>query len=330
MFTAAELYTINQDPILHQSVIQQLIDLSATSSSLSLAEEDYMCSVLDASRSADNDEPMHLHDYARCENFLFTKCYLLHHHNLSGVLQSFDAFGPIPQAVIDKDVAFLEAQYRSWLQVIKTTNHSDTLLQYVAKESRNHLKNSANFARSFNYGSRLAQHMEKSTVLHSKYLFLKVKKFYQELGASEQVLTVCGHKILVDGFAFFHILFRHYAKQAKHYQHDASYHSDQNIDPENLPNALLNILQEYFQYVPCISYNSHRTYVRINGVIYALWFKAIEKHQGKSKEVFLRLQTFYPVTLQKELDFVAPLAEIITGSGIGLFYASSTSKSEEE
>ncbi|MBW3127201.1 hypothetical protein KYK14_01435 [Hymenobacter profundi] len=287
---------------------------------MSLAEEFYACSVMETLRGEDGNKFFNLHDCPGCVNHLFNKCYLTYHQNLSGQLRANDAFGIIPQHQVDQDVAFLETQYREWLQVIETTNHSDLLLQYVGKESRNHLKNSRKFALRRRQGSRLQQHAEKSVVLHSKYLYLKVRKFYQELKATEQLVTACGHTILIDGFAHFHILFRHYAQHVKEYQDDTSYHVDQNLNPENLPNELVAILQEYFHLIPCASFNRERTYVRINGTVYAIWFKAHQRHSGGQTNQVLRLQTFYPVTQARELEFVGALAEMVAPSGRGLFY----------
>ncbi|GAB3724024.1 hypothetical protein GCM10027594_05090 [Hymenobacter agri] len=321
MYTASQLAIGRKDLNQGSIMLQTLVNAAEAGQPLSLAEEDFTCSFLAASRSEGDNSFFDLHEINYCKNYSFTGCYLAYENNLSGLLIARNAFGPIPPNIVAKDVAFLDSQYQEWLQVINTTNHSEQLLQHVVKESRNHLKNARNFANNTRMGARLRDSFIKAIVLHSKYLYLKIREYYQELGATEQVLHRCNYEIVIDSFAFFHILFRHYAPRATSYQNDASYHQDQTINPEELPNHLMLFLEMYFNHIPCTQFNKRRTYIRYNGVIYAIWFKDAERHAGGTVQPILRLQTFYPVTLPKELEYVASLQENVTESGLGLFHA---------
>lgn len=321
MYSASQLDYGRKNLSQGSVMLQSLVDLAQAGGTLSLAEEEYTCSFLAV--STDKEEGgsyLDLHELSFCKNYSFTGCYFAYKNNLDGLLIARNAFGPIAPNIVAKDVAFLESQYQEWLQIVNTTNHSEQLLQHVAKESRNHLKNSSNFATNSLMGSQLRNSFLKAVVLHSKYLYLKIREFYQELGAPEQVFNRCSYEIVIDSFAFYHVLFRHFAPSATRYQNDASYFTDQTIIPEDLPNHLIHFLTEYFTYVPCSQFNKRRTYIRYNGKVYAIWFKDTERHVAGSRQPILRLQTFYPVTLPRELEFVARLSELTTPGGLGLFY----------
>jgi hypothetical protein len=322
MYSASQLAAGRKDLNKGSVMLQNLINIAEAGGALSLAEEGYTCSFLAAARDKpDGGSFVDLHEIPFCENYSFTGCYLTYENNLDGLLLARNAFGPIARDIAAKDAAFLEAQYQGWLRVINTTNHPEQLLQHVAAESRRHLKNGANYAKNSLMGGRMRNNFLKAIALHSRYLYLKVREFYQELGAPEQVLHKCGHEIIIDSFAYFHVLFRHFAPRATRYQNDASYITDQTIIPENLPNQLLGFLVEYFNNIPCAQFNKHRTYIRYNRIVYAIWFKDVQRHIKGAVQPVLRVQTFYPVTLPAELKYVTSLTEQVTASGLGLFYA---------
>jgi hypothetical protein len=325
MYSAPQLKAGRKDLDKGSVMLQNLVNLAEAGGTLSLAEEEYTCSFLAVSR----DKPeggsfLDLHEISFCKNYSFTGCYLAYENNLDGLLTAYNAFGPIARDITAKDAAFLEAQYQDWLQIINKTNHSEQLLQHVAAESRRHLKNGGKYAQSSLMGSRMRNNFLKAIALHSKYLYLKVREFYQELGTTEQVLHKCGYEIVIDSFAYFHVLFRHFAPRATRYQNDASYITDQTIIPENLPNQLLGFLIEYFDNIPCAQFDNHRTYIRHNRVVYAIWFKDVQRHIKGVVQPVLRVQTFYPVTLPAELKYITSLTEQVTSSGLSLFYAPPT------
>jgi hypothetical protein len=298
MYSASQLSAGRQNLAQGSVMLQNLVDLVEAGGTLSLAEEEYTCSFLAVSHAEGDGSFLDLHELSYCKNYSFTGCYLAYQNNLEGLLVARNAFGPIAPDIIAKDIVFLEEQYQEWKRIIRITNHSDALLQHVAKEARNHLKNSEKFARNSMMGERLRNAFLKAVVLHSKYLYLKIREFYQELRASEQMMHICGHEIVIDSFAFYHVLFRHFAPRATRYQNDASYFTDQTIKPENLPNHIIYFLTEY-----------------------AIWFKDAERHVGGAARPILRLQTFYPVTQPRELEYVANLTEQLTANGLGLFFA---------
>ena len=302
-------------------VVQHLSDAMVAGEPLSIAEEDFLGSYLYVARRQGDDSRLSLHDFPACQNFLFKQSYLVYLGNFNGERPVDTPLGRIPNAEVIKDTAFLEKAYQEWLEVIKNERHTEPLLAHVAKESRNQLKNSAKFALKLGYGAKLKASTEKAIVLHSKYFYYKVKKYFQEIGADEWVLNYCGHKLIIDSYAHFHILFRHYAKDTKPYQTDASYHSDQSIDPDILPTELGIIVDDYFDTMPCESFDGQRIYVEINGILYLIWFKSIIwQKPSKKNESVLRLQTFYPVVAQNDLNFVSNLKRTKSHNG-RIFFA---------
>jgi hypothetical protein len=319
MYSAQEIEIIERDPILSNRVLQQLINAMVSGTQLSIAEEDFVGSYLNVARNEDNIR-LSLHDFPACQNFLFKRNYLIYQGNFDGTLPAKTPLGVIAESEVLKDVALLEKFYQEWLLIIKKENHSERLLQYVGQETRNQLKANMLFASKANYSSDFLADTEKSVILHSKYFFYKVKKYFQEIGRDELVVDYCGHKIVIDGFAHFHILFRHYAKDIKPYQTDASYHQDQSIDPDILPTELGIIIDDYFDTVRCQDFNLKRLYVEINNVLYLIWFRPITQYKaGKSIESVLRLQTFYPVVAQNDLDFVSKLTPMESKEGRKFF-----------
>jgi hypothetical protein len=314
-YSARQLDSFRKDHTVATAILQELVDAMVAGLQLSIAEEDFLASWLDVARR-DNNERLSLHDYPACTNFLFKRNYLMYRGNFSGDLPVETPLGRVPHTEVVKDVAFLDEQYREWLSDMRKGNHPEPLLQYVSAETRNQLKNNAAFAAKLRYGERLRAATEKALVLHSKYFFYKVKQYFEELGSPEVLLDKCGYKIIIDAYSHYHILIRHYAKDAMPHQVEKSYHRDQSINPENLPYELREIIEDYFDTVGCAAFNSARLYATINGQLYAIWFKPFEWHRkGQPKEKVLRLQTFYPVTQQNEEAFAAQLHSMPSVSG---------------
>lgn len=319
MYSEKELDAAKFDGVNLQTIINNLNPILLDGGYLSLAEEDFMCSFLDgARRDTDENDRLDLHEYAdSCENYLFTTRYLCHHNNLSGYFKSYNGLGEIPQGTVVKDLDFLNRQYEAWKLLIESDRHSDPILQRTAKETRDQLKE---YNKVSSYaGDNLKKANRKSIILHSKYLYLKIKKFYQETSTRELTINRCGHEIVLDCVAYTHILFRHYAESKKQHQQGATYHMDQEIDPEYLPTALLGYIDQYSQYIDCSAFDGDSLYIKIRGVIYAIWLQQAIRHVQGRQEPILRVKTFYPAALPKDIVRISKLTEFITPNGMGVF-----------
>ena len=287
---------------------------------LSLAEEEFLGVVLGASVDAAG-KSTNLHDIKPLRRDLFRHLYPLYVRNRDGLLTLADAYGEIPPARRKQDTDFLEAEYRAWRAQMLGHQQGSAMLQHVAAELKKHLADLDVFAKRNKQGSRLHEAAVKEIVLHSKYVLHFVEAYYQELGATEQTVTFAGGKIVVDSYAYVHILFRHYSQGVKPYQSGKSYHFDVAFDHTNLPNFLVDIIASYFRNLPGSSIRDDRMLVRVRGTLYALWFRKMTRSlRGNVKEIYYRLQTFFPVTEQKDLLYASTLGEIIADNGIGLLY----------
>ena len=303
-----------------QEVMQNLMGVMAREEVLSLAEEEFLGVVLGASVDA-TGKSMNMHEIKPLRRDLFRHLYPLYVRNRDGLLTLADAYGDIPPARRKQDTDFLEAEYRAWRTQMLAHQQSSAMLQHVAAEVKKHLVDINAFAKRTKQGSRLHEAAVKEIVLHSKYVLHFVEAYYQELGATEQTITFAGGKIVVDSYAYVHILFRHYSQGVKPYQSGKSYHFDVDFDHTNLPSFLVDIIASYFRNLPNSIIRDDRILVRVRGTLYAMWFRKMTRSlRGNEKEVYYRLQTFYPVTEQKDLSYASTLLETIADDGIGLIH----------
>ena len=303
-----------------QEVAQNLLSVMAREEALSFAEEEFLGVVLGASVDAVGNST-NMHDIKPLRRDLFRHLYPLYVRNRDGLLTLADAYGDIPPARRKQDTDFLEAEYQAWRTRMLGHQHGSAMLQHVAAELKKHLADIEAFAKRTKQGSRLHEAAVKEIVLHSKYVLHFVEAYYQEVGATEQTITFAGGKIVVDSYAYIHILFRHYSQGVKSYQSGKSYHFDVAFDHTNLSNYLVDIIASYFRNLPASGIQDDRLFVRVRGTLYALWFRKMTRSvKGNSKENYYRLQTFYPITEQKDLLYASTLREIIADDGIGLLH----------
>src|SRR5690606_37907510 len=104
----------------------------------------------------------------------------------------------------------------------------------LRKEVRHQLKEIKKYAAVAGFGHFRRKYLEKNTILHSKFVFLRVKGFFQEYGSDRISFQLFNQIIIIDGFFFVHVLFRHYAPSIKEHQQQKSYHIE-NFDYTQLP-----------------------------------------------------------------------------------------------
>jgi hypothetical protein len=274
-----------------QKVANNLYNLMLEGGKISLAEEKFLGIIIYAETDDDGKHP-NMHDYSALKNDLFRRLYPLYVRNRDGLLKQNGVHGEISLAERMQDIEFLEKEYKDWSEVIANGKYNRASLQ--------HLQKIHDFAMQAQLGSKLRNAMLKEITLHSKFLLMVVDEYYQELGASEQKVYFAGGEIVVDSYGYVHTLFRHYAQHIKNYQINKTYHFNLFFDYEDIPNVIVDILTSYFRNLPDEGINDNRIFVKINGVLYALWFiKMSRTVKGGVKEVYYRFQTCYPVLLRK-------------------------------
>lgn len=312
--------TIRHPEVESEEIVANLLDAMQKGAALSLAEEEFLGIVLGAAVDEEGHR-LNMHDFKGLQNDLFRHLYPLYVRNRDGLLRLADAYGNISSERREQDVNFLETEYQKWRLLIASNNQDSATLQHLSAELKKHLGLLDTYAKKARQGTRLHEAATKEIVLHSKYLLHFVDAYYQELGAQEQTVTFAGGKIVVDSYAYIHILFRHYSQSVKPYQSGKSYHFDTEVDHTTLPSFLIDIIASYFRNLPAMGLQDDRIFVRIRGKLYALWFRKMTRSlKGNAKETYHRLQTFYPVTEQADLLYAGMLKEIVSDDGIGLLH----------
>lgn len=277
-------------------VIDALLRRHGKGEELTLAEEEYACSILSILRDKATGNHMHnIRRLAGCINHRFNRTYLLYAHDLEGRGKIWDYNGLINSANKQSDIDFLRDQFTNWKATIAGKKTSEKLLGYVIDETLHQLKMHSKFCSSNNIPAGSKTYGEKSIYLHSKFIYLLVKEFYQDLGKEELIVDLYGNLVLIDQYCFVHTLFRHYASSVKDYQVGKSYHFDQKILYKDLPLFLMRFVRSFGKNNPKKAFNGKSIDLIYRRKKYSIWFRAFTIHKGGSAHDYLRLQTFYPV-----------------------------------
>lgn len=292
----------------HQQISQDLITRLTEKKPLSLAEADCACQIYNLLQSDDQNFKPNPLDFVACIPYCFKDRYLVYYNDCEGygVIENFDGIATPEQK--KKDVAYLERCHQEWILITSHNRHENPLLNHIVSETNHQSKEIERYCKRSFLGYNKELHLKKSILLHSRYMFDLVSEFYEEVPNQEQAIEICGKKVVIDSFAYIHILFRHYSKTIKEHQVDKTYHFDTNIDYKEIPNVLYEILTQYkkngFEFDgKCIDFI-------LRNQIYSMWFRPFTRHsKGNVKETFLRLQTFYPVEKEPDIGRAAAKTE---------------------
>lgn len=288
-------------------VVQDLVNKVLANETISLAEERFVCGIVKMLRNEKNELAINIDDYKACKDFTFRYRYLLYRDDLNGYKPIFDYYGEIPKVQKEKDVEYLNLEYKNWQIQIQGKAAGNDLLAHISKETNEQLKMLKKYCDKRFVGSNYRNYLEKSLTLHGKYIFLLVKEFFQELKSNEIIITINGYDILIDSFTYVHILFRHYSSKIKEHQ-NKSYHFDENIGYKIIPSVLQDILECYESESISSEFNGYSLYLRINQKPYAIYFKSTTKYlKGNIKKEYKRVQTFFPIEEIGELSKITNL-----------------------
>jgi hypothetical protein len=284
-----------------QRVTQELIDKIQSGEKLSLAEEEHACSTLELLMAKDSSSTDTPQVFGYCDNYWFKNRYLLYFNNLDGNGDIFYYKDFLDLSQKKKDREYIELQYQEWNGIINNPPARDIMLQYLSTETKHQIKEIERYCKTMQIGRFLKEYLIKSIVLHSKFIYLIVKEFYQELGKDEERVDFFGQPVVLDSFSYIHILFRHYSATIKQHQLDKSYHYNENIDYRNIPHFLKEVITKFKDNCTKNEFDRNRIYFSFTETIYAIWFRAIKiSKAGNVIETTLRLQTFYPLLKPSE------------------------------
>jgi hypothetical protein len=305
-----------------QTISQNLFNRLINSEKLTVAEGRYICGRLELLRSDDpNAVPLNGLDYPQCVNCIFMDKYVTYFKNFEGWDYQEGPFGEIPKAQKIADISFLNDQYLLWkTNVVENLRLKDELLRHVQIETYRQLKTLKEYCKEVGYGSNRFKHLAKGLILNSKFTYITALEYYEDGNVKEQSIDICNHKIVVDSYAYVHILFRHYAAQVKEHLQDKSYHNLGDFDYKQIPKEIFSFLTQFSAVADCNSFDEEKVFFRFNGNLYALWWKKTPRQlKGLPKETIFRVETLYPVEAQRDLDKIAQKTEINITNTLSIF-----------
>jgi len=294
-----------------QNVTQELLQKLINGEILSIAESNFICGSLDTFHVIDENSPhLNRYNFPQCNYYNFRYLYLIYFFDIDGYSQVNDARGIIPIERKRADIEILKNFHSEWKEIINKESINKTL-NYVILEIRHQEKAIEKYGRIFMLGLHRREYLKRSSQLHGKFVFQIVSEYYEELGKEEEVLEVCNQKILIDSYAFVHILFRHFAAGIKEHQQDKTYHYDKNINFKKIPIIIRNVLLAYFEINGCNHFNNQRVYFKIVDELYVIYFRPLKRSLPENvQEQILRVQTFYPVKEIKEKNVTSNLQSV--------------------
>lgn len=305
----------------YDSIAQELVKSVLEGKNVSLAEESFACSIIKLLRKdGTNELAFDISQVEKCKNYRFKNAYLLYFSDLNGHKQVIDPSGIISQKQKTLDVTYLENEYQTWKQLLIGRIQENNLIGYVARETEHQIKELHEYCSQSMLGSNYIKYLEKSLTLHGKYIYLTVKESFEEIGDTEINFNDGNNNFIIDSYSYVHTLFRHFAKSIKQHQIDKSYHFDQNIKFDNIPNFILELLKCYSTSNFSKSFNKQNIYFKFKGSYYAIWFRKLKKSlKGGVFIEFLRVQTLYPVENIEELEKIKKLKSEITNCDYKFF-----------
>lgn len=294
-------------------VQEELVRKIVNHQEVSLAEEFFACDNLRVSFDSDGN-PYPVTDVDGCTNSNFVYIYLTHYKDINCYNKVARLGVLISNEECTANRLFLQNESTSWLNVIESESHDRTII-YLRQEVKHQIKNIKKYCATAQLGHFYKEYLIKNTILHSKFIYLRVKEFFQELGSDSIVFELFGHTILIDSYFYIHILFRHYAASIKEHQQEKSYHIE-NFDYSCMPIIMKNIILMYGAYASPQHFNKREIAFTLKNTLYSLWFKASSIKVNGVDTPCLRLQTFYPVDSIKEKTRLTNYADVHADDGI--------------
>jgi hypothetical protein len=169
---------------------QDLVTKVLSHEEINLAEQQFVCGIVEMLRNDRYELVFDLNDYPSCADYLFRSKYLLYFNNLNGHKPVMNYNGEVSASQILNDISFLQKKYEEWSVVIESKLNGISNINYVAQETKYQSKELNKYCNSLSIGRNQKEYLTKSIVLHGKYIYLLVKEFYQEQGTDRIEINV--------------------------------------------------------------------------------------------------------------------------------------------
>lgn len=305
-FKIEELVLLN-DSIEEQDrtrkIFENLKSKAISGEEMSEHEKDFFCQGVKLSKLDDGK----LEDYTCCNNFKFKMTYLSYFQDLSGLgqyekVKGTSIYNP-DRKEIYRDIEYLKKESNSWNSIISITNHDNELLQQISKETRNDLKSIEKSKGRLLFRRDKEKYIlsKRATLLQSKYIYCMALQTFEMFDRKEFIISLNGIEIEINEFSIIHILNRHYSEITKT-NSSKSFHIE-DFEPKYLNKQLGIIFQEIDKSELYKNCSIKRVAFRYKSIDYTIWINERTKQiKGKGNVSFYRLETFYPITDQKELS----------------------------
>ncbi|RIV73683.1 hypothetical protein [Flagellimonas aequoris] len=267
-------------------------------------EKDFFCLGLTASIVKEDGK---LKGYSICENYIFKSLYLTYYSGAFGEGKFIKARKANLYEVSDSekksDFNYLKIVENKWLNQIQKENHKEELLLKLSIETRNELKKlKKETGRLFFRKSKEKYAFRKAKIiLHSKYLYILIKKIKQDSDEADFLFDFCGEQIEIDYYTLVHIINRHYAKIIKG-NPDKSYHVEE-FEPKGLHLRLKKIMTAINSSGIITKPEMEKISFEYLNKTYRVWIKKrVKQEKGIGNVDFYRLETFFPLEDEKELE----------------------------
>lgn len=225
-----------------------------------------------------------------CLDEYFTRVFIGRSQNIpKELLQLY----PLTQ----KDHIYYMGLVREWERTMNKTNHSDQLLQIVASETREELRNLRKkfsiFLRTF---SSHDYQIRKFKLLEwSKYRYIMIKDVFElSIKSDHYKLYLNGQEIIFNYYSLVHILTRHFGHVMKPYETDKS-HFTKDIHHEEVHLYLEKIFKQIDNSNIYKGNSVEEVNVRLNGTLY----KIFTDYEQNGSTKFLRLNSFSPSIINR-------------------------------
>lgn len=298
-YSKKELATARQDGDV--KILLELVQRIHNGEKMSVAETEFACSALRATKLEGDISFVNIGAIPACRDFIFRNLYITYFQDLEGQYGIEKFTGLVSMEEKREDVIRLNEYYKEWDKIVSSNRHSENLLNLVINEISKDLKYIRRLHEKGEVNDDDYEYKRKSIVLHSKYLYLTARAFFDEYQSNSVVCPLHGKEIEINEHSLVHILNRHMAGAAKQFDTGKSFHLDRRIKWFELPTEIKEIIERLgaidetkelkLEYIP----------FKLNGVIYGIWTKPHVKHVRGKTIRYQRLETFYPIENEKDL-----------------------------
>jgi hypothetical protein len=282
-------------------VLQELVQRIHNGEKMSVAETEFACSALRATKAEGDISFVNIGAIPACQDFIFRNLYISYFQDLEGKYGIEKFTGLVSMEEKREDVIRLNEYYKDWEKVVSSNRHSENLLNLVINEISKDLKYIRKLHEKGQINDDDYEYKRKSIVLHSKYLYLTAKAFFDEYQSDSVVCLLHGKKIEINEHSLVHILNRHMAGAAKQFDTGKSFHLDRRIKWFELPTEVKEIIERLGTNDETKEFKLEYIPFKLNGVIYGIWTKPHVKHVQGKRISYQRLETFYPIESEKDL-----------------------------